>query len=310
MKLIALVIFCSACLGQQVTFTYPGQFQKGVGRSCLLSWTPTYGIYTLRVGTGPGVGAQSYNVIYKSGITSNSYMVSLPSSQTIYAHVFSSTTPGSDVLFSTTDDAPQTSLVVPGFTNDIDAALWATAQVHLMRNTEGQPYPWTLLAQDTIPAHRFPDTPRCSDYAATLVDLLGQMGLSFSGHSPYVQYLAFRLGTRDTHTLVTAWNDAQQVWMILDPMFGWSLKRTLDGGYATQQDMNASVIAKQWSAITYVPLCDDSLHFAQTMALDYPLLWLQIPAIDYSSGAYQFATITNPVAPYLDASGSPKRYVF
>lgn len=309
MRHLLSILFAPLAVAQ-ISFTYPPCFASNVSSPCMLTWTPTAGTYTLRVGTGPGVGAQSYNILYKSGITSNSYAVSLPACSNIYAHVFSSTSSGSDVLFSTIDDAPQSNLVVPAFSNDIDAALWATAQVHLMRNTEGQPYPWTLLAQDTIPSHRFPDTPRCSDYAATLVDLLGRMGLGFSGHSPYVQYAAFRLGTRDTHTLVTVWNDAQQVWMILDPMFGWTLKRTLDGGYATQQDMNASVIAKQWYSITYVPLCDDSLHFATTMSIDYPLLWLQIPAINYTDGDYSFNTITNSATPYLGTNGLPQRYVF
>ena len=312
MKIIALLFLCISAAAQ-IAFTYPVNFQGSVPRSCTLTWTaslPPGGTYKLYIGTGPGTGPQSKNVA--SRVTTNNWItVNLPLTNTLYCHIYGLTpyTLGSDLLFSTTADAPNVGLYPdpPAFTNDTDAAVWATAQVHYMRSCEGASYPWSLLYLDSTDAHK--SHPYCSDMAVTAVDLCNRLGLTFGGHPPRVLQLAFRLGTVDTHTIATVYDQASQNWILLDPLFGMTLKRA-DGTWATKEDQNAATVGKNWGAITYVALCDDLFAFAHAYTLDYPLCYLQIPAVNYDTGIYQFSSITNPVAPYLDLNGNPKRYVF
>lgn len=301
MKKILSLLFCLSSPAD-VLFTYPASFQTDVPTNCTLTWTASDGAYTFRIGTSPG----AYDIKYARP-TNNSITLTLPASDHLYAHIYSSTSPGSDVVFSTTETVPDISLHVPTFTNDIDAALWATARVHEMRNIEGRPYPWSLLYQVTVPSH-LPLT-YCSDFSATLRVLLGQMGIGFSGHPALRQECAFRIGTRDTHTLVTVWNEQLGYWMLLDPMFGMTMRRAFDGQYATMQDMNASVISKCWPAITYISLCSDGFTLAHGVSLDYPLEWLNIPTMNYDTGEWLFG-LTNKVDSYLGTNGVPNRYVF
>lgn len=304
MHRLASLLFAVGCVAQ-IQFTYPVSYQTNVPMTnCTVSWTPTNGTYTLRLGTTPG----AYNIIYRTGLTNNSYTINLPSSSSIYGHVFASTSIGGDVVFSTTQDVPDTSLHYPGYTNDVDNALWATAAVHNMRNIEGYAYPWSLLEQD-----RKQNPPKCSDFANTLRDLLGTnyMNVGFSGHPTYILQLAFETGTTYTHTIVTAWNDQQQTWMLLDPLFAFDLTRTHDGAHATKEDMNAATLSKAWNLIAYNALTPDATNFAKAYStLDYPLAWLQIPAVNYTNGTYAFSTITNSASPYLNTNGLPLRFVF
>lgn len=301
MHRIASILVCIGCVAQ-VTFTYPVSYQNNVPTNqCTVAWTPSSGTYTLRIGTTPG----AWNVIYRSGLTNNSYTLNLPVA-TLYGHVFSSTSVGSDVVFSTTAVIPDTSLVVPEFDNDVEAALWATESVHQMRNIEGYAYPWSLLYQDQRQS-----PPKCSDFSNTLIDLLGQMGLQFNGHPALILQLAFEVNTTLTHTVVTVWNDQQQTWMLLDPLFAFDYRRMSDGAHATKEDMNASVISKNWAAINYVPLDPGSTNYARAYkALDLPEAFLNVPSMNYVTGEWCFNSHTNDATPYLNATNGPARFVF
>lgn len=311
MRTLSTIVAGIACAtsAAQVQFVSPTNFQAGVAQSCMLAWTaaPGAGTYKLRIGTGPGAGPQSKNVV--SIVTTNTWaVVSLPLCNTLYCHVYGYTPyiAGSDLIFSTTSTPPDIALYPPLFTNDMAAAEWATAQVHYMRSCEGQSYTWSLLYADSTPAHK--GHPYCSDMAVTLADLLTQMGTPFGGHPPRILQLAFRVGTSDTHTIVTCYDSDSGNWVLMDPLFGVTMHRA-DGSRATKEDVNAATVGKNWNAVTYVALCDDGFAFAHAYALDYPLVYLNVPAVNYDNGSYAFNVITNDATPYL-SNGVPVRYKF
>ncbi len=161
--------------------------------------------------------------------------------------------------------------------NEISAAQQETDFVRQMADSNNYPFPWTpLYAQ----AHnRGAAQAICSDFAPLLVKLLGQSRITArlpGSQQPADLDIGFMQNQQDVHTLVKMWNSDTQNWIMLDPMFDLTVKRTSDGQWASPQDMQSATASQTWNAMNYVFLGAQGDAFARKYYIDYPLLYLQI----------------------------------
>jgi hypothetical protein len=169
--------------------------------------------------------------------------------------------------------------------SQIDAALWATHLVRGMAAVDNRPYSWTPLAKT-----RFLVT--CADYAATLL----QVWSDINGQLP-ARRLDITLNPNgyDAHTIDEMFNSATQSWMLLDPTFDLSVKRSSDGGWATAEDVSAATHNQQWSNVSYTFLGSLGDYYARRYSIDYPLLYNDI----YHAGQTWTKGQGAPVLPFM-----------
>ncbi len=196
--------------------------------------------------------------------------------------------------------------------NELASALWATDYVRQMADLSNWAFPWTSLMTELRTEMRI--QAYCSNYANTLVQVLGQMNIASrfpEDLQPQVFNIAFLWNGFDTHTLVQYWNSDQESWMILDPTFDMTMTRASDGLYASMQDMQAATLSQQWSAINYQFLGSWGSEIANDYYLDYPLLYVNIPPVlqigqgnDVSQFLVQQNAIPSSGVFFLQCSGS------
>jgi hypothetical protein len=178
--------------------------------------------------------------------------------------------------------------------NEIAAAHWATDYVRHMADLSGYAYQWSDLWQYTNA-----QWPRvmttCGVYALELLNVLRQMNVAGSlpaSEQPRSVSIAFLADDADDHVIDYFWDSDDADWIVLDPTFDIAMQRSSDGHWATAQDAHNATVAKNWPAITYVPLGDFGFSIARAYYVDYPLLYLNVPETSVGSGA-------DPT-PYLD----------
>jgi hypothetical protein len=170
--------------------------------------------------------------------------------------------------------------------NEISAAQTLTDSVRQTADGNNIPYPWTEVY--TFVHNRGGFIAVCSDYAAILIKDLGEMNLAgrFPGsQQPQLLNVSFVSNIFDGHTLVQIFNSDDQDWILLDPTFDMSMKRSSDGHWATAQDIHTATVNQTWSAISYVFLGSYGNSLAKGYYLDYPLLYLNVPMPPVGTGA-------------------------
>lgn len=153
----------------------------------------------------------------------------------------------------------------------IENALWATHLVRGMAGADNHPFSWTELATRRFFVY-------CADYAESLIQVWKDM----NGRLPARRLdVSLNPNTHDTHTLVELFDADAGRWILLDPTFDLSVKRSDDGAWATAKELSAATRAGRWSDMSYVFLGSGSA-FVRNYAIDYPLLYLNVHADDAS----------------------------
>jgi hypothetical protein len=184
----------------------------------------------------------------------------------------------------------------------IQTAFLATDAVRRMAGMDNRAFQWTALSTQ-IGAHYFA---LCTDYAATLLDVLADMNLQAAARR---LDLSFNASLTGAHTLVEMFDTTSQRWLILDPTFDLTARRS-DSTWATADDVGAATSAFNWSAVSYDFLGPDGDAYVRHYYLDYPLLFLNV----YHQGdAFQIgagpSTLPYLLSTALPASDSPDIYV-
>lgn len=168
----------------------------------------------------------------------------------------------------------------PSPSKEIESALWATDYVRQMADDNNLTYSWTPLPLNVLEG----DKANCLNYAETLIAVLGQMNVASyqpPERQPRLKDVCLNCNAYDSHTLVEMYDEKQHDWMLLDPSFSLTVKRTKDGGWATAADMSRATRQKDWSAITYLFLSEKCDFYARRYYIDYPLLFLNASTEDY-----------------------------
>jgi hypothetical protein len=152
----------------------------------------------------------------------------------------------------------------------IDSALWATDFVRTMAPSDNRPFGWTALARQTASQSQYDAF--CTDYAATLLHVLGEMNIQTAARR---LDLSFNATLFNAHTLVELLNLDTGDWILLDPTFSLSAKRS-DGAWASAEDVSQATRAFDWQAISYVFLSAAGDAYARGYYLDYPLLYVNV----------------------------------
>ena len=152
----------------------------------------------------------------------------------------------------------------------IDSALWATDFVRTMAPSDNRPFGWTALFRKIESESRY--NALCTDYAATLLHVLDEMNIQTAAR--YLN-LSFNATLLDAHTLVELLNFDTEGWLLLDPTFSLSAKRS-NGAWASAEDVSQATRAFDWRAISYVFLGAAGDSYARGYYLDYPLLYVNV----------------------------------
>src|SRR6185295_5859772 len=106
--------------------------------------------------------------------------------------------------------------------------------------------------------------------------------------------IAFNANGFDTHTLVEMLDPSSNRWLMLDPTFDLTVK-TVNGAWATAEDISAATQALQWSSVSYLFLGNRNDAYVRAYYLDYPLLYLNVFHVGQTSTLGQ----GHSVLPYL-----------
>jgi len=180
----------------------------------------------------------------------------------------------------------------------INEALWATHFVRSMAQSDNRPFGWTLLLQNVSPRY----DALCSDFAATLVQVLGELNLATPARR---LDLSFNGTTRSAHTLVELQQLSSSQWMLLDPTFDLTILRS-DGSYATAEDVSAATRATDWTGLSYYFLGAAADFYVRHYYLDYPLLYANV--IHQGQSFTPNGTWASPL-PYLFEVTAPTAYL-
>src|SRR5262249_34237985 len=116
----------------------------------------------------------------------------------------------------------------------IDTALWATHLVRSMASDDNRPFSGTDLSSRTLPEV----VAVCSDFADTLLRVLAEANVQLPARRVEA---ALNPNHFDVHTLVELLNSETQRWMLLDPTFDLTVKRSDDGTWATATTVSSIV---------------------------------------------------------------------
>ena len=177
----------------------------------------------------------------------------------------------------------------------------ATNLVRRMAAGDDRPYGGTELLSWIANRYGALDT----DYSGTLLRMLSQVNIRTTARRLDVAFTAL---LSDIHTLVELLEPASQRWMLLDPVFGLSARKS-NGAWATASDVSTATQGWNWSDISYVFLWAAGDAYVQAHHVDYPLLYLNV----YQDGQPIEIGSAHSSLPYLQAvalpaTGSPDAY--
>ena len=171
--------------------------------------------------------------------------------------------------------------------------MWATDVVRQMALTDNRAFSWTILAERTLQS-----TVDCDDYADALLAVLAEMNVELPARQLGI---ALNPNGYDGHTLVEMFDTANQRWLLLDPTFDLTVRRTTDGKWATAEDLSSATRSQRWGDVSYVFLGEFGDYYARGYYLDYPLLFVNV----YHAGQAPITGHGWPVLPYLTSVALP-----
>ena len=172
-------------------------------------------------------------------------------------------------------------------------ALWATRFVREMASEHHRPFGWTELGQMVPPRYNAV----CTDYAAILLRILGEMNVA----APVRRLdVAFNPNRFEMHRLVELFDFETERWIVLDPTFALA-PRLAEGGWATADDISEAAHSFEWNRIEYVFVGAQGNAHARGYYVDYPLLFLNV----YHEGQPMPLGEGPSPLPYLEAVSLP-----
>ena len=175
----------------------------------------------------------------------------------------------------------------------IAAALWATRFVREMASEHHRRFGWTELSRIVPPRYNAV----CTDYAAVLLRILGEMNVAAPARRLDV---AFNPNRFEMHRLVELFDSETERWIVLDPTFALA-PRLAGGGWATADDIFEAAHSFEWNRIEYVFVGAQGNAHAKGYYLDYPLLFLNV----YHEGQPMPLGVGLSPLPYLEAVSLP-----
>jgi hypothetical protein len=132
----------------------------------------------------------------------------------------------------------------------------------------------TLLDAFALPRCYYPYA-SCGTYVETLMAVLDEMALPLNISELRIVFNPNAVGY-EGHVLVEMFNPDQQSWMLLDPSFDLTARRSSDGAWATAEDISTATRNQAWDQIDYVFLGAKGDTYARNYYIDYPLLYLNV----------------------------------
>ena len=201
--------------------------------------------YRLEIGTRPGANDLSDS---REIAVTRRFLYGLPAGKMLYGRV-SANVGGRWQAKDFTFTAGAGSASEPHW---IESAVWATGLVREMADAGNNAFGWTRLW--TVVRGRGFMFAYCSEYATALHLILVDMNVRAPTRTRDVFF--DRSNGRDGHTLMEMALGEGKDWMLLDPTFGLSVKRTSDGRWATTEDMSNVARSGKVEEVSY--------HFTST----------------------------------------------
>jgi hypothetical protein len=251
-------------------FPADGAMDIDAGQPFQWTYVDNTGKYWLTVGTTHG-GCDVSN----SGPihVPRKFILNLPLGTLLYGELFVKTggtwTLADDFTFSARSNQTTTDAC-------IQSALWATDYVRHMADDSNRPLAGSLLVD--YATHHIINGVRyasCGEFSETLITILDEMTLPLNSALLRVAFDTNVHGC-DGHVLVEMFNPDQQSWMLLDPLFNLTAKRSGDGAWATAEDIRTNTLNQSWDQIEYVFLGAGAELHARNYMIDYPLVYLNV----------------------------------
>jgi len=252
-----------------MVFPVDGAMNLDVGQPFQWTYSDYAGTYWLMIGTTHG-GCDVSN----SGPihVPRQFVSNLPLGMPLYGQLFvkagNTWSLADDFTFSARSNTTTTDTC-------IQSALWATDYVRQMANDYNTIIvTGTLLDDYDYPFSYYPEV-RCGNYAQTLITVLDEMALPLTSR---ILRIVFNTNVKncDGHVLVEMFNPDQQSWMLLDPCFDLTARRSGDGAWATAEDISTATRNQAWNQVEYVFLGVKGDFYVRDDYIDYPLLYLNI----------------------------------
>ena len=251
-----------------MVFPANGAMNIDAGQPFQWTYSDNAGVYWLLIGTTHG----GYDVSNSGPIhVPRQFITSLPIGTALYGQLFVKAggiwSLADDFTFSARSNTTTTNVC-------IQSAFWATDYVRNMADDSNKTSAGTLLDTYAFPRIYYPYA-SCGTYAETLMTILHEMALPLDVSILRVVFNP-NVVDCDGHVLVEMFNSDQQSWMLLDPTFDLTARRSSDGAWATAEDINSATLNQTWNQIEYVFLGAKSDTYASHYYIDYPLLYLNI----------------------------------
>jgi len=251
-----------------MVFPIHGATNIDFGQPFQWTYSDHAGIYWLLIGTAHG----GYDVSNSGPIyVPRRFITNLPIGTPLYGQLFVKTGGtwllADDFTFSVRSNTMTTDVC-------IQSAFWATDYVRNMADDQNKTYPGTLLYQYAYPTS-YNLYASCGTYTETLMTILDEMALPLDFSDLRIVFNP-NVVAYDGHNLLEMFNPDQQSWMLLDPTFDLTARRSSDGAWATAEDISTATRNQTWNQIEYVFLGSKGDLYARNYYIDYPLLFLNI----------------------------------
>jgi hypothetical protein len=305
-----------------MVFPVDGAMNIDFGQPFQWTYSDYSGTYWLLIGTAPG-GCDVSN----SGPihVPRQFISNLPLGRLLYGQLFvkveDTWSLADDFTFSARSNTTTTDVCIQN-------AFWATDYVRQMADDQCTSFAGTLLADYSSTQSYYPHA-KCGVFSETLLTVFDEMALPLDARLLRVVFNA-NVVACDGHVLVEIFNPDQQSWMLLDPCFDLTARRSSDGAWATAEDICTATRNQAWDQIEYVFLGTKGDMYARDYYIDYPLLYLNVyhvgtpiipdqgpsvlpyytrlslPIIGY--GVYAIRSATQYTVTYVDTVNGDKLY--
>jgi hypothetical protein len=271
---------------------YPSADGELIDAATPLEWVrdPLARSYRLTIGSGAGLSD-----LYDSGSirVHKRFARELPTGVLLHGAVRAEYAGGAGAATSFTFEVASSEVTTA---DEIAGASWATGFVRSMAATNNIPYGNTFLTDVRRTEAQLGSD--CASYALGLQAVIREMGIV----AP-TRRLGVCLNTNrfDCHTLVELFDDESGRWILIDPTFGFAVRRTVDGSFATSADISAAARTMNWPAVDYEFLTPQGAAYATGYYLDYATMFLNV----YTTQGGQLVEAPPPTTlAYFDYAGS------
>lgn len=243
--------------------TAPANGQENFDAAHPFRWEPVAGAEKYYVYAGSQPGAK--DIVDSGELNGTTYFASqLPLNTTLFVRLWTR----QDGIWLYRDSTFKASSRTAGFESRLTHVMAMTDAVRSMADSKNVVVPGTPLHRAVLERGR--TLANCVDYATALTAMIQDANL---GEARHVN-IAFNSNGFEGHALVELYHPELLRWILFDPTMNLTMKRSVDGQFASVQDVSQATRTFDWSAITYVFLGKEGDQFARNYYVDYPLLFL------------------------------------